>query len=466
MNTLAIKNRLPWSHARAELRALRHRIADVFDAFYGSLPPDEQERLQVAIVRYPYADKIIDAGYPYWPNGTEVPPEFIVSNSLPFGFILDNCCEASDELYISGSLQEICQAILSPRDTVGLFELLDFLTEVPYPQKPEWNITAGATTIYVPPNLNTQQSKTLLERQLKEHVDFPGDNGSLPLISLLSALKTFEQIRQGWTVKVMYFSRGWVNSLRMRQDSYAAAAVKGLLVERGWKALARIRKQKSNRLREHLNTVCEGANQIGLVESAVSLLTNVDDILAGRRPCFVPVWEDDNLGPFGKISTRIIEVAARERTWILRPTYLSSESIASGYIRLDHASLGILKGRSAMGTKDKVRAIMRNLRAAAQRVKAMHNNGLAEAVEAYTSLLPHIMFQTPATKSNWERPPALADASVPATGQGSHYFKCSIKPGVKLVSFASRDFYAPHFKSIPRERCAFFRNSLLVSAAD
>jgi hypothetical protein len=341
------------------------------------------------------------------------------------------------------------------------------LTDVPHPQSPEWNITAGATSIYALPNLNTQQNKLLLERQLGENIDFHAYGGSHTLVGQLSALERFKSITQKWTVKVMFFSRSWVDLLRQHQDSHAAAAVKDLLLERGWKTLARVRKQKSNRLREHLNAASGDANQIVLADPAVSLLTSVDDILANRRPCFVPAWEDGDLGPFGAISSQIIDVAAKERSWILRPTYLSSDSVRIGYMRLDHASPAILNGRPAMGAKDKVRAIMGVLRTAVLSVKGMDLSSQAHFdLQSYLDLLPRIMFQTPATKAPNARLGAPAESSVPATGQGSNYFKFGIESGVKLVPVTSRDFYTPHFKIIPRERCAFFRNSLRVCATD
>src|SRR5262249_8171395 len=124
-----------------------------------------------------------------------------------------------------------------------------------------------------------------------------------------------------------------------------------------------------NRLREHVNEAARGGgNQTHLAESTVLLLTCVDDVLAGRRPCFIPAWEDSAEGPFGAISREILGVLTEE-AWILRPTYLSFESPSIGFMRLDHASPSVLNGRSTKGAKDKVRDIMSILRSAAHNVK-------------------------------------------------------------------------------------------------
>jgi hypothetical protein len=451
MDTPSIQTCVPWPHARAELRTLGRRKADVFDDFYNSMQPQDQERLQVAIVQYPYGDKIVDAGRPYWPGETEVPQNFIASAYLPFGFILENCCEVSDFIFSSECMEQIPQALLPPRETIGLFEVVDCFTGVPHPQKPEWHITAGATSIYTLPNLHTRQNKQLVERQLGEPVEFSARDS---LINQLRPLQVFQEIKQKWKVRVLYFSRGWFELLIDHRATPAATAVMGLLTERSWKALARVRKQKSNRLREHLNEATHGGvNQTNLAHSAVLLLTCIEEILADRRACFAPAWEDDELGPFGTISTEIISAAAAEpAAWILRPTYLSfNVAKGVGYMRLDHASAIIMSGRSTKGAMEKVRDIMSILRVATQGVKKKHNGSQAHSdLQSYVDLLPHVAFQTPTTK--WSG--------------GPNYYKFEKDSPGRPQPLAQADFYAPHFADFPRERCPFFRNSLRVSNKD
>jgi hypothetical protein len=451
MDTPSIQTCVPWPQARAELRTLGHRISDVFDDFYNSMLPQDRERLQVAIVQYPYGDRIIDAGRPYWPDETDVPRTFIASAYLPFGFILENCCEVSDFIFTSECLEQIPQALLSPRETIGLFEVVDCFTGVPHAQKPEWNITAGATSIYALPSLHTRQNKQLVERQLGEPVEFSAQDS---LINQLRPLQVFKQIKQNWKVKVLYFSRSWFELLIDHRATPAATAVRGMLIERSWKALARVRKQKSNHLREHLNDAAHGGvSQTSLAESAVLLLTCIEEILADRRACFAPAKKDDELGPFGTISTEIISAAATEpAAWILRPTYLSfnlAEGV--GYMRLDHACATISNGRSAKGAMEKVRDIMSILRVATQGVKKKHNNSQAHLdLQSYVDLLPHIAFQTPATK--WSG--------------GPNFYKFEKDNPGRPQPVTQADFYVPHFSDFPRERCPFFRNSVRVSTRD
>ena len=70
--------------------------------------------------------------------------------------------------------------------------------------------------------------------------------------------------------------------------------------------------------------------------------------------------------------------------------------------------------------------------------------------QSYINLLPRIIFQTPPTRFSG----------------GPNYYKFTKEIGGKPVGVRQTDFYAPHFKEFPRERCAFFRNSLRVSSED
>jgi hypothetical protein len=457
MDTPLIHTSLSWPQAQAELRSVEGVVAGIFDDFYRSVSPEDRLRLQVAVVRYPYADKIIDSGYPYWPNQHEIPKEYIASRFLPFGFILDNCCEILDTIFTSGSFEQISRELLSPSGAIGLCELVESLTDISHTRKPEWNITAGATSIYALPNLFTRQRMAMLERYLGQSIDFSSSPSPNALIHQLSTLDLFNDIRRRWTVKVLYFSRAWFDLLQIYRDTPTAAAMEGHLVKLAWKALARVRHQRPNHLRERLNDLARGGiNQTSLAESAASLLTCVDDILENRRPCFVPSWKDDNLGPFGAISAQVLEpVVGRvgrdgADVGILHPCYLSSVSSGTGYMRLDHASPTILGGRAAMAALDKVREIVSLLRLAARNVKGMPQNRKADFdLQYYIDLLQHVTFQTPPTRYS---------------SHGPNFFKFTAENMGRPVQLTAKEFYAPYFlDDMPRERSAFFRNSFRIS---
>ncbi len=463
MKTAVLPSPVPWAQAYAELitlseapgrpSAAARRLANLFNELYLSQPEAERNSLQVVVADYPYADKIVDDGYPYWPHRTEIPNNFIASEKLPFGLILTNACEASDYLFTAESLEQISNALLTPGGAIGLFEIADCLTNVPHPQKPDWHVTAGATSIYIPLNFSTQQNRTIIERELGESVDFFRLKNASSAREQLFALEVFNRIRSNWTTRILFFSRSWFDLLRKNVDLSAAHALRADLIFKAWKTFARVRRQKSNQLRERLNDVAKGgANQRQLAESAVSLLVCIEDVLAGRRPFFVPQTTDSDVGPFGAISLEILQQFEQE-PWILAPAYLSEEQRV-GYIELDHACPTILNG-PAKAAKDKVTETMSILRAAAQVARRRQIDGRPSFdLQPYVDLLRHVLFQTPATRSQ----------STPA--QGPSVYKIHIDEQLTKARpqyLTQQQFFDPLFAVIPRERSAFFRNSLRIS---
>ena len=165
----------------------------------------------------------------------------------------------------------------------------------------------------------------------------------------------------------------------------------------------------------------------------------------------MPTTVDGDAGPFGTISSEIIGKLTKER-WILAPTYLS-RATEIGYIKLDHASPAILNGRATKGVKDKVIEIMSLLRTAAQSAR---RQGVQTRVnfdlQSYVDLLPHVMFQTPATRLHF-------------SPQGPSIYQVAFDEhlkNVRPITLTQKDFFYPLFEVTPRERCAFFRNSLRI----
>jgi hypothetical protein len=75
-------------------------------------------------------------------------------------------------------------------------------------------------------------------------------------------------------------------------------------------------------------------------------------------------------------------------------------------------------------------------------------------LQSYVDLLPHVVFQTPATRSY----------STPAQGPSVYQFRMDkqLKP-TKPYILTQQAFFDPLFDVIPRERSAFFRHSLRIS---
>jgi len=82
-----------WDQVRKDFREVRPILFEALDAFYKSVEPKRRSQLTVALSEYYYGEKIIEDGTPYWPGETPPPPEFIIAQGLPLGFILENSCE-------------------------------------------------------------------------------------------------------------------------------------------------------------------------------------------------------------------------------------------------------------------------------------------------------------------------------------------------------------------------------------
>ena len=326
-----------------------------------------------------------------------------------------------------------------------MFELADYLTDVPKPQEPNWHITAGATSTYVLPNLTTKQNRKLIWTQLGADVDSLKLKETTTFTDQMIGVEAFDKIRQSWRTRILYFSAAWFE--RFRDSEASGSKVRALLISRAWKTYSRIRAQKSNRLREALNDVAKGASQLHLAQSAVPLLTSLDDILAGRRPCFVPVVEDTDAGPFEAISSKVVAKMSDDSPWILVPTYLSNETEV-GFVKLDHATPGLQNGGSAQGARDRIIEIVRLLRAAAHK-RSRSDNEDDYDLKSYVNLLRHLMFQSP------------------PTNQGSAIYNVTIDEQLaqaRIGELTPQDFYGNLFAVIPRERCAFFRNSIRIAS--
>ncbi len=438
---------VPWEKARAQLHDVRPHVSDYLDQFYASVPDDRRSQLSVAVVEYPYGEKIINDGWPYWPGETEVPPEFIIAQGLPLGFILENACEVLEYSVGPVGVTQVSQAILNPGEAIGLFEMTDALTDMPQPRAPDWHITAGATSIHALPNLGTQQNMNRLEKALDEHIDHLSFRESPYLIDQLKSLRAMESIRKSWRVRVAYFSKAWFDELILRQyETGPVSMLVRILLRQAWKSTARVRTYQSNLLYERLRVAVRGGSRNHMAAAAASLLTGAENVLAGRRPCYVPMRMDGLAGPFGAISREIIGAVTPEN-WILAPAYLEGGSTV-GYLKLEHAAPPIMDSGSAKGMKDKVIEMISILRSAAQ--KEANSKRTRLEIDVYLRMLERMMFQTPSTR-----------AGAADNGPSVHQFVLDEKLiSVKTIPMTLKDFYTPLFSTLPNERCAFFRNSI------
>ncbi len=441
-----------WQDMKGEVAKVRPYLAECFDNFYQSLSKNERSDLTVSVVTYDYGKKIIKDGRPIWQGGISVPENYLIDSILPFGIIIENSCEVLEYTIGVNEMAQVPQAIISQGDAIGFFETLDYLTSSTAPSRPDWTITAGASSIHTLSNLATQDSRKKLEMSLGERIDDLALEDHQTLIGQLLSLNSFQSIRKDWQVRIMYFSNKWFELLKCKsRPEIASESAMRLTLElsiRSWRNLAKIRDGSDlqhDRLFEA--SAHRKASHAVLISAADKFLKKAADILISRRPCYIPTREDTELGPFAKLSSEILQHVS-EHNSILCPGYLSDE-LNVGYLKLEHLNPTIVDGSGQGGIAKKVEQIISIIRSALR--KGAQSDDLAPILEKNRDIFQYIMFRTP--------------ASGPGNGAGQSIFKIEFTKNYLNNDPKQLDaeaFFAPYFEenTLPNERCAFFKNSV------
>jgi hypothetical protein len=432
-----------WRLLKSELDRARPRFLFHLEKFFESLSAEWKEKLKVQVTEYYYGEKLAVDGWPLWPRNAPVLPEYLVAHNFPLGVITENACEISE--YTGERTSKLApEAILIPGDFIGLFEAVDFLSRVPNPPIPKWNISAGACSIYALKNLATQQNRARLGKALRQHVSIADTD----LLTQLKSLDIFDQIGKNWKVRVIWFSKGWIEALRLHYAGTEANRLIEYLTRRAWKNLARIRDKDPVPLQKALREATNAkGKRVEITELAGVLIKRANDVLLGRQPCYMPVKTDNELGPFRNICEMILSHVSSEN-WILCPRYLLKDDKV-GYMRLDHVIPTIFSSRNGHGIKGKIIEMMSVL-ATASRNKIPERR-FSEEMFSHMKSINNIIFQTPGSASFSE-----GGDSKPSI------YKITLDVSARADDVAKLHFYQPLFNVMPTERCAFFRSSMRI----
>jgi len=376
---------------------------------------------------------------------------FIVSERLPLGIITRNACEVCDYIAVDEANIRIANTILYPGEFLGLFEVSDLLTEVPNPSEPAWNVYSGVISIDAVPNLDTRQNRSKLAKAYAQPIGDLSMSDAYGLINQLKVLPVFHDISRQWRVRIIYLSRDWIDVLKRASPSEAAGRVRESLLRRAWKNLARVRGDEATILnRKFRDAVQPMRGRYSLADSAADFLRLANDILAGRRPGYVPLAHNSANGPFGDIAEQILGHVTDQKS-VLCPSYLSSAGAAEqnarvGYLKLSHAATHIASRRVKGSAKERVLEMMNVLRLAVQRER--EDGSGTHLIERYMDVLNHMTFRTPDV-----------GGGKPVT------YKVHIDPQTSVATAEDIDpgtFYSGVFDVPPNERCAFFLSSVRI----
>lgn len=442
---------LPWQQAKAEIVQSRPIGAQHLDRLFHSQPQKSQKKLKTLAVEYDYGDCIIDNGAPSLPLDAPGIEEFIVSERLPLGFIVRNACELCEYIAVGEKNVRIAHTILYPGEFLGLFEAVDLLTEVPNPSEPVWNVYSGVISVDAIPNLATRQSRNKLAKAYAQPIGDLSMSDAYGLINKLKVLPVFHDISQQWRVRIIFLSRHWIDLLRWDNTAEAARPVRESLLRRAWKNLARVRGDEATILNRKFRDAVEPLRgRYSVADSAAGFLRFANDVLAGRRPGYVPLAENSANGPFGDIAEQILGHIT-EQNAVLCPTYLSSPGAGAqnprvGYLKLAHGAPHIASRQIKGSAKERVLEMMNVLRLAVQREREEGRG--TNLIERYMDVLNHITFRTPDV-----------GGGRPVT------YKVHIDPQTAVATAEDVDpetFYGGVFADPPNERCSFFLTSVRI----
>lgn len=320
------------------LATVNPQLANLVGAVYGSSSEAEKAGLSFALARYPFADYVIRAGRALAPAGKDFPGDWLVTDQLPFGIIVKNSVEVVEGVVGSTSIDGMPQAILGAGELIGLFELVDKLKDAKGPIKPDWTIYSGARSLRFI-EFPTQEGKwTKLRAKYPQSLG-PYDRDEAPTHDEFYYLRRirplFDKCRE-WSCEILYFSRGWVallgngsiGSLTGTNHDDAHRLVR-FLTDTAWLFAARVR--QSSNMTEKILESWGGSKDVAKCNAAYLLLTLCREVLAGRRPCFVPVRGRPDFAPFETIQRDFLRVADLRET-ILAPAYLGPGE--AGYVPL------------------------------------------------------------------------------------------------------------------------------------
>jgi len=442
---------LPWQKAKAEIAKIKAVVAKDLDDVFQSQPSHIQKKLKTLAVEYDYGQCIIDNGVPVLPPEASGVEGYIVSERLPLGFITRNACELCEYIAVDDANTRIAQTILYPGDFLGLFEVADLLTAVPNPSEPAWNVYAGVISIDAIPNLNTKQNRSRLAKAYGQPIGDLSLSDAYGLINQLRKLPAFHTISEQWQVRVIYLSRDWFDVLTRGKPTEATGRVHAGLLDSAWKNLVRIRGDGATLLnRKFRDAVQPLGGRYSLADSAADFLRLANDVLAGRRPAYVPLAVNSEGGPFGDIANEILGHVTEQKS-VLCPSYLRSAGLGEhnatvGYLKLAHAAPHIASRRITGSAKERVVEMMNVLRLAIQRER--EESAEANLIERYLHVLNHITFRTP-----------NVGGGKPVT------YKVRIDPQTSVATpedVAPSTFYDDVFDVPPNERCAFFLSSVRI----
>ncbi len=223
-----------WSDISDEVYKINPTLAQKCDYVY------MHHKCPLFKVKYHYGVPIIRYGEFYLPtlDGRVVSiKDQIVPDSLrqslaysyfPLACIINNSCE----VFIEEEQRIIPLNFLKTGELLGLFELMDTLTQTPIIHQPIWNISAGARSVFMLPSVSNIISNRRIYRNLKIHNHVHEEVNNQQHWSIFCNINSSNKDNT-WHTTILVFPNQWFEN----QNNVAYTEFYQYLVNTCWKQL-------------------------------------------------------------------------------------------------------------------------------------------------------------------------------------------------------------------------------------
>lgn len=434
---------------RMEQVELARGFAEALNMFYENISESEREQLKSKVVEYPYGSRIMDAGVACWPNGEKIDGEFLVANDLPFGIILENCVEVSEQLIGFSELRFGCQALLGPGRSIGLFEVLDwFLNGVEISQ--DWTLNAGSTDIHP---IITTDKKTQYNQinKIYGNVDRSFFRPGLSFAECAISIDEIKKETDNWKVEILYLNRKWFEILFSKYEKKELNNVMIPVVEEmlksAWTSVSDIRVSNTSTYK-YFHPDNQTKDSIIDATNSYMFLSYIVDAVENRRPVYSPEQKNSNVAPCETLSRMFLSHLTDKNNLLMRPCYFKdSEDF--------YLPLGIIlpswlgSGRKINSSlKEAISDIARTIGTAYNR--AENDGGVPKELDIMNDILSTLVFRTPGTLAN-------------KGGYDVFGFSSSSGKSFKLVEVSESEFLCGDIPEIEMKKNLFLKNCLKSS---
>jgi hypothetical protein len=439
-------HRLDFKEASETIRAVDEELEALLRVVWGQAARERQRDLSFYLAKYPYKNFVFKNGRALDPDGNPLQSDLLVANLLPVGLVLDNVLEVIDEVIRREEVIEFPQSLLSKRQLIGMWELIDQQLHVEGRPLSNWTISSGSRSLRFL-EFPTQRVEWGRLRARYRHLSTydKGTVRELKEIDLIEMISEVDQKSKHWVTPILYFSSQWFNELERQlaepECRTPAMELASYFNNTSWASLARVR-YNDDQLTDAL-TELGGDSNAARCKAAYLLLRHSLQVLSKRRPCFALANNHADLGPLETFRKDLLQVARLDQN-ILVPGYLQAGE--AGFLSLSQLVPSAFEQNPDDSLEDVFKIIQR------ARNAAMKHRIAVPGLDNLPDLFSGLTFRVKSGRLRQKGPHgSILTFKVNWSSRDSG--------GFQRVNIPIEQFYAPYFSgpNLPTSDSRFFR---------